>query len=154
MQRGEIYGAVQHLPLYSVVSYDEAHSSMEGRMGGTEGVASAAQLMTALRKRHAKIFLSSAMAGGIDRSIRGQADEVWRPVKAKISSDSDREYGRGEELANPANFVLCVEIYRDFPYRRQDPRNGGWMGFGEPDAVLAWQGESVRRAFALTLHLH
>ena len=150
MQKGEIYDSVAKIPLYSIVSYDEAHSSMEGRMGGTEGVASTAQLMAALRKKHCQVYMSSAIARLIDKTIRGQADEVWRPIKPQIVSDSDQHYPRDQQHCDPKNFVLAVEVYKYYPFRRQDPRNGGRNGFGQPDYTLAWQGESVRRAFALT----
>ena len=143
----DFYTVADNIPLFSTVAWDEAHSPLESAMGTTDGVGRFTMSLAGMRKKGARFYLPSAMLHMVAKQIRWSFDEIWRPVKVQVNNVSD---GNGDPLNDPSNFVVAVEQYCDFPFRRQDPKQGGLYGFGKPDHIVVWHGNAILRAKALT----
>ena len=124
VEGADIYELVDRVPRHSVIGLDEAHTGLESGMAMSTGVRSFAILCAGLRKKNCKLLLMSAMARMVVRIVREMTSEVRRPLKIQASP---LDHGFGIEYpahSDPRNFVLCWEVWYDFPFRGVDITEG------------------------------
>ena len=146
VEGSEIYTIVDRVPQMTVIIIDEAHSGLGGNLVQTIGYQEFLKLCAGIRKKQCRLILPTAMAEDVGRRIREMTSEVWEPVKPTIAR---RDYGyriTQPPHSDPANFVLCWQIWHGFPFREHRYRSK----FPKADDIRLQQGEPVRRAFLCT----
>ena len=155
VEGSDIYEIVANVPMYSVIGFDEAHTSLESGMAMSTGVRGFAILCAGLRKKGCNLLLMSAMARMIVRTIREMTSEVRRPFQVQVAQ---QDHGFKLDYPNhsdPRNFVLAWESWEDFPFRGVDIVDGKGArkhndGLGPPDDMQGVAGETVRMAYMCT----
>ena len=155
VEGADIYELVDRVPRNAVIAIDEAHTGLESGMAMATGVRAFAILGAGLRKKNCKLFMASAMAKMVVRTVRDMTSEVRQPLKVGIRVQ-DHGYALDyPEHSNPLNFVLVWQSWGDFPFRGVDLTEGRRArrrnnGLGPADDTRMAQGESVRNAFLIT----
>ena len=117
----EWFTAMNNVNPGSVVFIDEGASV--NRQGRDQADIQAIQneQATALRKQECLVFYASAMSRRMGRTLREEADEIWRPQKMKVvlgeRERRRRRHRRVRAKDDPANFAYSVLRSDGKPYR-------------------------------------
>ena len=154
VEGAEMYELVDRVPRNALIAIDEAHTGLESGMAMATGVRAFAILGAGLRKKNCKLFLATAMAKMVVRTVREMTSEVRQPLKVGITVQDHGYPLDYPQHSNPLNFVLVWQVWLNFPFRGVDLTEGKRRtrnnGLGPADDTRMAHGESVRNAFLIT----
>ena len=153
LQDEQLFTAMAVMPDNAVLIVDEGQSWLTGRLANSTAVDTFLKMSANIRKKNCWLIIMSAQSQGVDRRIRGLCKEVWRPVEFELEMEDDDRTSSRAPANDPSKFVLAIDVWDDYPFRRNDEIDGPdskYDGFGDPDYTWFDSGDSVRNAFLLT----
>ena len=147
LEGDEIFTAMAHIPPCSVLLFDEAHTSLPGRLGGSTAVAVCQALGANIRKINCQWDIVSAQHNTVHPSIRRDCVEVIRPFKCKVESSGRPRSQHAWD--DPANFVMAWDVWEGSPFSDPEVMQHG-LDVRDADYWCELQGESARNGFVMT----
>ena len=143
----EIFTAMARIPKGSQLLFDEAHTTMPGKLGGATAVMVCESLGANIRKNNIKWDIVSAHHDAVHPAIRRRCQEVIRPFKLRVQAPPRR--GRVKQWDNDANFHLGWDVWEGEPFNDPEVLKHG-VDAKDPDYWVTVHGEAARNAFCLT----
>ena len=98
--------------------------------------------------KNCRTLLVSSSTNMFPIDVRNMTSEVWAMRKVNIVRGGDMPVPV-PDCDNPAHFILCCDIWKDFPFRDRDPSSDA-DELGQPSATRVVKGDEVRNAVMLT----
>ena len=147
LEGDEIFTAMARIPPCSVLLFDEAHTSLPGRLGGSTAVSVCQALGANIRKINCQWDIVSAQHNTVHRAIRQDCVEVVRPFKCRVERTGRPRTSRPWD--DPANFVMAWDVWEGSPFSDPEVMQHG-VDVRDPDYWMELQGESARNGYVMT----
>ena len=145
LQGDEIFTAMGRIPPCSVLLFDEAHTALPGRLGGSTAVAACQALGANIRKVNCQWDIATAQHETVHHAIKGDCVEVVRPFKIK---SAPRPKGV-PTWDDPSNFIVAWDVWEEYPFTDPEVRRYG-IDARPADYWAMLAGEPARNAFLMT----
>ena len=145
----EIFTAMAIIPPCSVLLFDEAHTTLPGRLGGSTAVSVCQSLGANIRKINCQWDIVSAQHNTVHQMIRADCVEVLRPFKPDIDTGGTRRPTGLQTWNDNRNFILAWDVWEGTPFADPEVRRWG-MDTKPADYWALLSGEAARNAFLMT----